>query len=774
MKKNKYDEFISKKLYSKYKISNTLYALNVIDNIIFNEKSHIVSTFKDYLILDDEFEFLKRYYNYGESIIRLKTFLSYYSKNKKQFPNYSSIKEAKFILKNITIKNIMAENLEKNPIKQRKEKIDINSKESLSNTIFNSKVYDSIINDSENCLSIFGCDKESLYNGSSNYSRNKNEDSINKLVNHFEELEKDITFTFGNKNDKIQKLDNSLIKNIDLENNYQTDRKDNNKKNQNIYKKKKTPNNSINRRKKNINSSTRTQKNFYKIKNHENVDYINYKNLVLYSESNHNPIKIISKKTNLNTSPNVPIRGKNTSMPHLDISPDHTARTKYIRVPNIFNKDNNISTLKQKKNKLNNNNFKIDKQITKDNLLTERIPPMIKVKINMKKNYAKVNNKNLIRKNDINKNQIKNSENKNKNIKIDKNKIFYLKQKAKIDNKSKIYNSNNKNIIKNNLINNNIEKNRDFFIKSIEKLNTLRSHSNNIMKDNKINIIKKNINHNINSEYLSNKYKNRLSNYNNYTSIQFNNNNINIINSNNSINNNIYQNTFGHYLQKSNDFNLFNNLSSIGNQSESLKNKRKKLNKKCISSIYSNDTEKIDKKFKFRKNLCFLENLNLLNSNNNLNEKLNFINNILQHQKGLNSERISTPFKSKQNKKIYLKVYKKVNMSNGKDFKNQTIANDTYKKYKNNFFNKKIIKYLNKSNNADICDKFNSTQMSIFNRTNTNMNSSNFNNSNYIGLNSSIYTKKNNKNENEKTYFNTIDKNDLFKNNLDLNNFKYK
>ena len=73
-------------------------------------------------------------------------------------------------------------------------------------------------------------------------------------------------------------------------------------------------------------------------------------------------------------------------MPHLDISPDHTARTKYIRVPNIFNKDNNISTLKQKKNKLNNNNFQIDKQITKDNLLTERIPPMIKVKIMVKLN----------------------------------------------------------------------------------------------------------------------------------------------------------------------------------------------------------------------------------------------------------------------------------------------------------------------------------------------------------------------------------------------------
>ena len=766
MKKNKYEELIAKKLYSKYKINNTLYALNVIDNIIFNERSHIVSTFKDYLILDDEFEFLKRYYNSKESKIRLKNFLNYYAKNKRQIPNYSSLKEAKLILKNIFNKNLMAENLEKS-IKQRKVKKNVNSIESLSNTIFNSKVYDSIINDSENCLSIFSYDKDSLCNGNS--SRNKNEDSINKLVNHFEELDKEITFSFGNNNnkDKIQKLDFALIKNIDLEeNNYQTDRLKNTQKSQNIYKKKKTPNNSINRRKNIIYNSTKTQKDFYIKKNNENVDYINYKNLVLYSENHHNPVKIISN--NLNTSPNIPTKGNNSSMPNLDVSPENIVKSKYIKSPSIIiNKDFNISTLKSKKIKINN--IKIKEHNIKDNLLTERIPKMIKVKINMKKNYIKIDNKNLIRKNNINKNIIKNPEIKYKDIKINKNKISYLKQKAKIDNKSCLYNTNKKNVFKNNLINNNTETNHDYIMKSIEKLDTLRSHSNNNLKDQKINLIKKNINNNINSGYLINKYKNRLSNYNNYTSIQFNNNNINIINSNNPNNNNICRNTYGHYPQKSEDINIFNNISNIGNQTERFKNKRKKLNKKCISSFYNNNTEQINQKFKFKKNLPVFENLDLLNNNNNINENFNTINNFLQHHRGLNSERISTPFNSKQNKKIFFKVYRKVNLSNNKDKKNQTIINDTYKKYKNNFMNKKMINYLNNSNNIDNYDKFNSTHMSTFNKTKKKMNSINFNNSNYTGLNSSIYTKKNNKNENEMTYFNNIDKNDLFKNNFDLN-----
>jgi hypothetical protein len=88
----------------------------------------------------------------------------------------------------------------------------------------------------------------------------------------------------------------------------------------------------------------------------------------------------------------------------------------------------------------------------------------------------------------------------------------------------------------NNFSNNNKD---EIFIKSLVKFDTHRSNSNNILEDNKISLIKKNIDYNMRTEYMINKYKNKLSNYNNYTSIQFNNNNINIINSNsNTINNN--------------------------------------------------------------------------------------------------------------------------------------------------------------------------------------------------------------------------------------------
>ena len=47
------------------------YNLIIIDNIIFNDKSHIVSVFKDLLINHDFNDFLKRFYTREESDIRL-------------------------------------------------------------------------------------------------------------------------------------------------------------------------------------------------------------------------------------------------------------------------------------------------------------------------------------------------------------------------------------------------------------------------------------------------------------------------------------------------------------------------------------------------------------------------------------------------------------------------------------------------------------------------------------------------------------------------------
>ena len=46
----------------KYSKMPHTYNVNIIDNIIYNEKSHIVAEFKDRLIIDDNGEFLKRFY----------------------------------------------------------------------------------------------------------------------------------------------------------------------------------------------------------------------------------------------------------------------------------------------------------------------------------------------------------------------------------------------------------------------------------------------------------------------------------------------------------------------------------------------------------------------------------------------------------------------------------------------------------------------------------------------------------------------------------------
>ena len=780
MKKNKFERLIFAKLYSKYKVDNTIYALNLIDNIIFNERSHLVSTFKDYLILDDEYEFLKRYYTFKESNVRLFNYINYYSNNKIQYPNYSNLREGDIILKNIFIKQQMAENLEKSFQKRKraKNKIKIDSNENLSNTVFNSKVYDSIINDSENCLSIFSNDKESLYSGNNYDSKNKKDEGINKLLNCFEAFDQEAQFSFKkNLNNKKLKIDNCLIKELKLdvdntdnkfikENNFQT-----------IYRKKKTPNNSINKRSNILSNSSKTQR-YNHINTNENMDYINYKNLILYSESNHNQMDNLYKNENKNKNKIInPVKNaNNSSLFYFHKSRGNSDNNKKIKYTNIIKNNKRKISILNANNKQLNNNINIGESKIKGNLLTERIPPMIKVKINLKKNDLRINNTQKQAK-IINKNTINDSINKKQKIKQDKNKIY-------ISNSNHLTNTKFKGVIsklnkKNENSNSNNNKN-DIFMKSLEKFDTRRSNSNNILKDSKISLIKKNMDYNMNTDYIINKYKNKLSNYNNYTSIQFNNNNINIINSNsNNINNNtndLFNNTYGSYMRKADEMTIINNLSNnpkINNNNKSLefKNKRKKLNKKCATYFFSNNSEKLDPKFKFKKKLKFINNLNLMNENNAT--TINCINNLSQHHRGLNSERISTPFNHKLNKKIFFKIYKKVNLSNNKEKKNQTIINDEFKKYKISFGSKQKYSDFSTINNTDNFDKFNYTHMSLFNKTNTNMNSSILNNNNYntnfINGNSSLYKQKRNKNASDIIYYKNNEKVDFLNNNFEMN-----
>lgn len=76
--------------------------LKVINDLIYNEQTHVVSIFKDYLILDDINEFLKRFYNgETESQVRLPKLCEFYSKYSQVFPNFVALPESKYMFRNI-------------------------------------------------------------------------------------------------------------------------------------------------------------------------------------------------------------------------------------------------------------------------------------------------------------------------------------------------------------------------------------------------------------------------------------------------------------------------------------------------------------------------------------------------------------------------------------------------------------------------------------------------------------------------------------------------
>jgi len=145
-------ELVIFKNFKKKYISMPLsYNLIIIDNIIYNDKTHIVSLFKDYLILDDKGEFLKRYYSNYESNIRLPKFFEFYELNSKIFPNYTSIKEGKYFYRNIQKKQKMI-NIQEMGIDKKRVNNDLeeSSNSSIKNKIFSTNVMDSFLNQTNN------------------------------------------------------------------------------------------------------------------------------------------------------------------------------------------------------------------------------------------------------------------------------------------------------------------------------------------------------------------------------------------------------------------------------------------------------------------------------------------------------------------------------------------------------------------------------------------------------------------------------------------------
>ena len=135
-------------LLKKYNISSNELNKKIISNMIYNEKLHVVSCFKEFLIFYDPAEFLSDFYFLKESKKCIKTYSEFYSLNSRIFPNYILLSESKYIFNNIKKKQRLLDIIEDNKNnmnynKENSQKLEINQCE-INNE------YSLHINDSEN------------------------------------------------------------------------------------------------------------------------------------------------------------------------------------------------------------------------------------------------------------------------------------------------------------------------------------------------------------------------------------------------------------------------------------------------------------------------------------------------------------------------------------------------------------------------------------------------------------------------------------------------
>ena len=210
-------KFIEKKIYNKfhkvYTERNNIYNIKVINEIITNQKSHIVAEFKDFLIKDDYSEFFWKFYKLKESKILLVKIYNYYKLTSFVFPNYILLSENKYLYKNIQRKqkliNILEEKEEGIIANCKKAGYDTDDFFDISSKVFNSNILDSILNESNTSQikrSLFGVSTEN-----SNFTDNDTDNKLNILVKNIDKIEEDCENQFlEKKNFQINKHNNIL------------------------------------------------------------------------------------------------------------------------------------------------------------------------------------------------------------------------------------------------------------------------------------------------------------------------------------------------------------------------------------------------------------------------------------------------------------------------------------------------------------------------------------------------------------------------------------
>lgn len=142
VQKNPYRSFLIYKLRKKYDAKTNVYEIKKLNEIIFNIPSHFTAIFKEYLLKEEEAEFLKRIYNKNEMKKKLKNIFYFYEKYSKIFPNYIVIPEGHYLYRNILKKQKMIDKLQK--IKEEEMKNKEMLLDGSFNTIFSNGAIDSI------------------------------------------------------------------------------------------------------------------------------------------------------------------------------------------------------------------------------------------------------------------------------------------------------------------------------------------------------------------------------------------------------------------------------------------------------------------------------------------------------------------------------------------------------------------------------------------------------------------------------------------------------
>ena len=219
-----------KDLISSYNKNDFNYNRIIGNYLIINEKCEAVVVYKDYLILNEETEFLRRYYSKEESHPRLSKILFFYENYSQIFPNYLVLPESKFLYTNIRRKQKMIDAV--NNIKNEEE-INKNNIKNNPNDIFTKQVKDDI----QKCQasSIIYYDDDSFLNSISVYSKKfmqtpdgsltldltKNINEINDTNGSIENILNDLKGINKNKlNKKSIKKSKKIDNKININNNY--------------------------------------------------------------------------------------------------------------------------------------------------------------------------------------------------------------------------------------------------------------------------------------------------------------------------------------------------------------------------------------------------------------------------------------------------------------------------------------------------------------------------------------------------------------------------